>query len=144
MANNKAKAELWVKRMCEEFYKREKKHPKTIGRVIVNRTVSVMHLDTEYPLIGVAKCNKTDTFNEEIGTAIAYARMEGYVVPDYVTNDNKMVKIDSLNEDDIFIYDDEKYVYTGHETNGRAICVNTESFITCYFDTDDKVERVDD
>lgn len=144
MANNKVKAELWVRRMNDEFNAREKKHPKTIGRVIVGRTVGVMHLDTEYPLIGVAKCNKTDTFNEEIGTAIAYARMEGYVVPDYVTNIKTIITLGTLNEDDMFIYDGEKYVYTGHETSGRAICVNTESFITCYFDLYDKVERVDE
>lgn len=87
IANNaiaKAKAD-WVKSMTEDFYADEKKNPTSIGAIGVGNTIIVAYADSvDEPLIGVAKCNPTDSYDREVGIAIAYARAIGEDVPDYV------------------------------------------------------------
>lgn len=87
IANNaiaKAKAD-WVKSMTEDFYADEKKNPLNIGAIGVGNTIIVAYADSvDEPLIGVAKCNPTDSYDREVGIAIAYARAIGEDVPDYV------------------------------------------------------------
>lgn len=87
IANNaiaKAKAD-WVKSMTEDFYADEKKNPLNIGAIGVGDTIIVAYADSvDEPLIGVAKCNPTDSYDREVGIAIAYARAIGEDVPDYV------------------------------------------------------------
>lgn len=75
----------WVKSMTEDFYADEKKNPLNIAAVGVGNTIIVAYADSvDEPLIGVAKCNPTDSYDREVGTAIAYARAIGEDVPDYV------------------------------------------------------------
>lgn len=87
IANNaiaKAKAD-WVKSMTEDFYADEKKNPLNIGAIGVGNTIIVAYADSvDEPLIGVAKCNPTDSYDREVGIAIAYARAIGEDIPDYV------------------------------------------------------------
>lgn len=85
IANNaKAKAD-WVKSMAEDFYADEKKNPLNIGAIGVGNTIIVAYADSvDEPLIGVAKCNPTDSYDREVGIAIAYARAIGEDIPDYV------------------------------------------------------------
>lgn len=79
-----AKAD-WVKAMTEDFYADEKKNPTSIGAIGVGNTIIVTYADSvDEPLIGVAKCNPTDSYDREVGIAIAYARAIGEDVPDYV------------------------------------------------------------
>ena len=33
---------------------------------------------------GIAKCSPTDSFNEEVGTAVAFAHFRGYSIPYYI------------------------------------------------------------
>ncbi len=102
IANNaiaKAKAD-WVKSMTEDFYADEKKNPTSIGAIGVGNTIIVAYADNvDEPLIGVAKCNPTDSYDREVGIAIAYARAIGEDIPDYVLGTYE----DSENED----WDDE-------------------------------------
>ena len=87
IANNaiaKAKTD-WVKSMIEDFYADEKKNPTSIGAIGVGNTIIVAYADSvDEPLIGVAKCNPTDSYDREVGIAIAYARAIGEDIPDYV------------------------------------------------------------
>lgn len=87
IANNaiaKAKAD-WVKSMTEDFYADEKKNPLNIGAIGVGNTIIVAYADSvDEPLIGVAKCNPNDSYDREVGIAIAYARAIGEDIPDYV------------------------------------------------------------
>lgn len=93
--NAKAKAD-WVKSMTEDFYADEKKNPLNIGAIGVGNTIIVAYADSVYaPLIGVAKCNPTDSYDREVGIAIAYARAIGEDIPDYVLDSNV-----SLDEDE--------------------------------------------
>lgn len=93
--NAKAKAD-WVKSMTDDFYADEKKNPLNIGAIGVGNTIIVAYADSVYaPLIGVAKCNPTDSYDREVGIAIAYARAIGEDIPDYVLDSNV-----SLDEDE--------------------------------------------
>ena len=103
IANNaiaKAKAD-WVKSMTEDFYADEKKNPTSIGAIGVGNTIIVAYADSvDEPLIGVAKCNPTDSYDREVGIAIAYARAIGEDIPDYVLGTYE-------DEDDEPDWDDE-------------------------------------
>ena len=105
IANNaiaKAKAD-WVNSMTEDFYADEKKNPLNIGAIGVGNTIIVAYADNvDEPLIGVAKCNPTDSYDKEVGIAIAYARAIGEDVPDYVLGTYK-------DENDELDWDDEDY-----------------------------------
>lgn len=109
IANNaitKAKTD-WVKSMVEDFNADEKKNPTSIGAIGVGNTIIVAYADSvDEPLIGVAKCNPTDSYDREVGIAIAYARAIGEDIPDYVLDD---CPIGDEDEDDSYDedYDDE-------------------------------------
>lgn len=111
IANNaiaKAKAD-WVKSMTEDFYADEKKNPLNIGAIGVGNTIIVVYADSvDEPLIGVAKCNPTDSYDREVGIAIAYARAIGEDVPDYVlgTYEDEDDEPDWDEDDD---WDDDDY-----------------------------------
>ena len=105
IANNaiaKAKSD-WVKSMTEDFYADEKKNPLNIGAIGVGNTIIVAYADSvDEPLIGVAKCNPTDSYDREVGIAIAYASAIGEDIPDYVLGTYE-------DEDDDDDYDDDDY-----------------------------------
>ena len=99
----KAKAD-WVKSKVEDFYANEKKNPLNIGVIGVGNTIIVACVDK--PLIGVAKCNPTDSYDREVGIAIAYARAIGEDIPDYVLGTYEDDE-DWDDEDDDEDWDDE-------------------------------------
>ena len=102
----KAKAD-WVKSMTEDFYADEKKNPLNIGAIGVGNTIIVAYADSvDEPLIGVAKCNLTDSYDREVGIAIAYARAIGEDIPDYVLGTYEDDE-DWDDEDDDEDWDDE-------------------------------------
>lgn len=111
IANNaiaKAKTD-WVKSMVEDFNADEKKNPTSIGVVGVGNTIIVAYADSvDEPLIGVAKCNPTDSYDREVGIAIAYARAIGEDIPDYVLDDCS-IGDENENEDYDEDWDDEDY-----------------------------------
>ncbi len=110
IANNaiaKAKAD-WVKSMTEDFYADEKKNPLNIGAIGVGNTIIVAYADSvDEPLIGVAKCNPTDSYDREVGIAIAYARAIGEDVPDYVLGTYEDEDEDNDWDDDDWDEDDD-------------------------------------
>ena len=105
IANNaiaKAKTD-WVKSMTDDFYADEKKNPLNIGAIGMGNTIIVTYADNvDIPLIGVAKCNPTDSYDKEVGIAIAYARAIGEDIPDYVLG-----TYEDEDEDDESDWDDE-------------------------------------
>lgn len=111
IANNaiaKAKAD-WVKSMTEDFYADEKKNPLNIGAIGVGNTIIVAYADSvDEPLIGVAKCNPTDSYDREVGIAIAYARAIGEDIPDYVLGTYED-EDDEPDWDDDDNYDDDDW-----------------------------------
>lgn len=120
--NAKAKAD-WVKSMTEDFYADEKKNPLNIGAIGVGNTIIVAYADSVYaPLIGVAKCNPTDSYDREVGIAIAYARAIGEDIPDYVLDSNV-----SLDEDDD--WDEDSYVEFGEIGIGGKFIEDGDLFI---------------
>lgn len=124
--NAKAKAD-WVKSMTEDFYADEKKNPLNIGAIGVGNTIIVAYADSVYaPLIGVAKCNPTDSYDREVGIAIAYARAIGEDIPDYVLDSNV-----SLDEDDDWDEDDDEdsYVEFGEIGIGGKFIEDGDLFI---------------
>ena len=110
IANNaiaKAKTD-WVKSMTEDFYADEKKNPLNIGAIGVGNTIIVAYADNvDEPLIGVAKCNPTDSYDREVGIAIAYARAIGEDIPDYVLGTYEDEDEDWDDEDEDEDWDDE-------------------------------------
>ena len=122
--NAKAKAD-WVKSMTEDFYADEKKNPLNIGAIGVGNTIIVAYADSVYaPLIGVAKCNPTDSYDREVGIAIAYARAIGEDIPDYVLDSNV-----SLDEDDDWDEDEDSYVEFGEIGIGGKFIEDGDLFI---------------
>lgn len=120
--NAKAKAD-WVKSMTEDFYADEKKNPLNIGAIGVGNTIIVAYAESVYaPLIGVAKCNPTDSYDREVGIAIAYARAIGEDIPDYVLDSNG-----SLDEDDD--WDEDSYVEFGEIGIGGKFIEDGDLFI---------------
>ena len=119
IANNaiaKAKSD-WVKSMTEDFYADEKKNPLNIGAIGVGNTIIVAYADSvDEPLIGVAKCNPTDSYDREVGIAIAYARAIGEDIPDYVLgtyedeDDDELQKFGELGIGARFIDSDTLYI----------------------------------
>ena len=110
IANNaiaKAKAD-WVKSMTEDFYADEKKNPLNIGAIGVGNTIIVAYADSvDEPLIGVAKCNPTDSYDREVGIAIAYARAIGEDIPDYVLGTYEDEDDEDWDEDEDWDDEDE-------------------------------------
>lgn len=120
--NAKAKAD-WVKSMTEDFYADEKKNPLNIGAIGVGNTIIVAYADSVYaPLIGVAKCNPTDSYDREVGIAIAYARAIGEDIPDYVLDSN-------VSLDDDWDEDEDSYVEFGEIGIGGKFIEDGDLFI---------------
>ena len=131
----KAKAD-WVKSMVEDFNADEKKNPLNIGAIGVGNTIIVAYAeDVDAPLVGVAKCNPTDTYDRELGIAIAYARAIGEDIPDYVLDSDI-----SLDEDDDD-YDDDDYDddYDDDEDDENSYVEFSEISIGTKFIDDDEL-----
>lgn len=85
MNKNKAR---WIEKNARAFWTEEAKTPKTIGSVVIDNTVAVMDIrTTDCPRIGVARCSSDDEFDLDTGLAIAYARMKGKTIPNFIYND---------------------------------------------------------
>ena len=148
IANNaiaKAKTD-WVKSMVEDFNADEKKNPTSIGAIGVGNTIIVAYADSvDEPLIGVAKCNPTDSYDREVGIAIAYARAIGEDIPDYVLgtyeDDNEDWDDDEDYDDDDEDYDDDDYIEFGEIGIGGKFIDDDELYIKI---SDDKAYRYND
>jgi len=155
IANNaiaKAKTD-WVKSMVEDFNADEKKNPTSIGAIGVGNTIIVAYADSvDEPLIGVAKCNPTDSYDREVGIAIAYARAIGEDIPDYVLgtyeddnedwdDDEDYDDDDEDYDDDDEDYDDDDYIEFGEIGIGGKFIDDDELYIKI---SDDKAYRYND
>lgn len=156
----KAKAD-WVKSMTEDFYADEKKNPLNIGAIGVGNTIIVAYADSvDEPLIGVAKYNPTDSYDREVGIAIAYARAIGEDIPDYVLgtyededdepdwdedddwddeDEDELLTFDELGIGAKYIYDDELYIKVSDNKAYRYTDKTTVDFY-CYDEIDNVIE----
>lgn len=109
------KRAIWVQNVAKQFRNAEKTVPQTVGAVVIGNRVAVINLDTA--AIGVATCSSSDNFDLDTGLAIAYARMLGFGVPDYVINEyvpvEKKVCVSTLKAGQRFKYDDMFYHFCG-------------------------------
>lgn len=130
IANNaKAKAD-WVKSMAEDFYADEKKNPLNIGAIGVGNTIIVAYADSvDEPLIGVAKCNPTDSYDREVGIAIAYARAIGEDIPDYVLGTYEDDEDEDWDEDDDWDDDEDELPKFGELGIGARFIDNDTLYI---------------
>ena len=74
----------WVEQMLAEI---EEEYPNT--EIILSdatRKIMVVQFEDYYNDygFGIAKCSPTDEFNEDVGTAVAFAHFRGEAVPDFV------------------------------------------------------------
>ena len=103
--------EKWIANWSEAFKKEEAKSPRTVGAVVIGNTVAVMTINTiDKPRIGVAKCSPDDNFDLDTGLAIAYCRMIGMSVPDYVLTDISKKSICDLKVGEHFQVYGRRYV----------------------------------
>lgn len=115
----------WVKKMNEEYefcagiskmYQNDTNtfHCSKNGYVVIfhDRYTTITNYRGK---IGVAKCSTYDTFVSKIGIAIAWARLNGYEVPEVMTS----VDVDNLeNGDRITVVDvllKRDYIYIGKD-----------------------------
>lgn len=82
-----ARAELredWVEVMLEEI--REGWPDSKCVLSDPNRKIMVFEFDDSWGDygVGIAKCSPTDSFDERVGKAVAFAHFRGYDIPDYV------------------------------------------------------------
>jgi hypothetical protein len=74
------KREGWVNEMYRSFLG----HPNATDRREGNMTIMALYERNSGVKIGIAKCLPTDTFDERVGLAVAYAKAIGVHVPDYI------------------------------------------------------------
>ena len=80
----------WIKKMYEK-YLNDINMECTVDRV--SRTVEVCKRISKYvKKISKSYCDPSDTFDRETGIAIAYARLIGEYIPDYVLQNKMLVK----------------------------------------------------
>lgn len=117
MRNQNNTKENWVRTMVTKFWAEEQANPTTVGGVAVGNKVSISYLDVDRPRIGVAKCNPTDEYDLNTGIAIAYARANGIIVPDYVLENG--IPFDEINVGTVFYEKGKKYIKT---SDNEALC----------------------
>lgn len=150
------KKEKWIANWSEAFKKEEKKSPRTVGAVVIGNTVAVMTINTtNNPRIGVAMCSPDNEFDLDTGLAIAYCRMTGFSIPNYVlTDEPEKVHISEIEVGEHFRYNDKIYVKTSRARDGfrgtlykaiyyTAYCLDTHEIEELYEVSDFYVEPVE-
>lgn len=85
---------VWVTKMCDELYNKFNDRYYILTRG-ARFTVCV---DDKTGKVGLARCKEGDSYNVDIGRAIAYARCRGYGVPQIGT----FKKLSEMKNGDIF------------------------------------------
>ena len=76
----------WVDQMLTE-YSEDFEHWSEIILYDENRKIMVVHFKDywgDHKGHGIAKCSPADTFDKEIGLAVAFAHFRGYPIPNFV------------------------------------------------------------
>lgn len=107
---------VWVNDMLNSFDKRYHENPKTrLVRNIDRQRKEVSIFNSKTGRFGVAKCREGDAFFDGVGTAIAWARYNDWVVPMVFTS--KRV-CDLVVGDIVLAPDDLTYTYIGQNKSG--------------------------
>lgn len=95
----------WVEKMCDELYK------KCDGRyyILTRNTYFTVCVDDKTGKVGLARRREGDTYDSDIGKAIAYARCRGYGVPQIGT----FKKLSEMKNGDIFYDNGTKLRFIG-------------------------------
>ena len=124
----------WVREMCR---KAEIGHFHNVCDVMILNNVTVC-ADSNGK-VGIAKCHPDDIFDDNIGTAIAYARMRGFEVPKVTI----CKKFSEMKNGDIFYYDKERYVYIGKRGNRHVVWKELAEKYFDYLSAEKEYEMVD-
>jgi hypothetical protein len=107
---------VWVNDMLNSFDKRYHENPETrIVRNIDRRRKEVSIFNSKTGRFGVSKCREGDAFFDGVGTAIAWARYNGWIVP--MVYEQKPVN-ELVVGDVILAPDDLTYTYIGKNKSG--------------------------
>lgn len=116
----------WIKTMRDKLREEGNRSPKIIDVIAVGRRVAVINLVTK--AIGVATCSPTDEYDSTTGMAIAYARMKGWGVPDYVINGtDNLVCVSTLKAGQRFRYGGNIYHFIGKAIGPDTFTVYNET-----------------
>ena len=124
----------WVEKMIRR-YEEDRSSNNCDTRTVKNVIICV---DCNHN-VGIAKCHPNDEFNALIGTAIAYARMRGFKVPDVIIYKT----LPEMKNGDIFYYDKERYVYIGKRGNRHVVWKELAKDYFDYLSTEREYEMVD-
>lgn len=102
--------DVWVNDMLNSFYKSSSDPNTRLVRNIDRQHSTVTIFNTKTGRFGTAKCRAEDIFFDGIGTAVAWARYNGWIVPMVFTS--KRV-CDLIVGDVILAPDDLTYTYIG-------------------------------
>ena len=112
---NKVEFANWVDEMYEKFCCDNNVQATFFDEQIT--TAIVYHFKKRK--IGVARCHPDDTFNREVGIAIAYARCKGFKVPKIST----YKKLSEMKNGDRFYFDGIEHFF--------VLCTESEAYTAC-------------
>lgn len=96
---------VWVTKMCEELYRKYNDR----YFILTKSTYFTVCVDDKTGKVGLARRREGDTYDSDIGKAIAYARCRGYGVPQTGT----FKKLSEMKNGDIFYDNGTKLRFIG-------------------------------
>lgn len=102
---------VWVKNAYNSFQKFHKEHLKWIHCYSYQDLGITIIINIKTGKIAKSTCSKTDSFSSYIGIAIAWARYNGWIVPELV---EKNLKLCYVREGSYILYKDNKYLVSNH------------------------------
>lgn len=96
---------FWVEKMCEELYRNYEDR----YFILTKSTYFTVCIDDKTGKVGLARRRNGDTYDSDIGKAIAYARCKGYGVPQIGT----FKKLSEMKNGDIFNDNGTKFRFIG-------------------------------
>ena len=117
---NKQEFEIWVKNNVASLMHATETNPRLC--YMVNEAYGTcMVINRKTGKVATSRCSPNDKFNDLIGIAVAWAKYKGKPIPVV----GRTVVLSSLNNNDVFIYNYEKYRII--RTIGSICCFTGEN-----------------
>lgn len=132
----------WIKKMYEK-YLNDINMECTVDRM--SRTVEVCKRISKYvKKISKSYCDPSDTFDRETGIAIAYARLIGEYIPDYVLQNKMLVKDVKIGGMFILKFNHKTYVKVCEHPSypNEYRCTSIENGEIVIISDDSEVEKI--
>lgn len=132
----------WIKQMYEKFLN-DINMECTVDRI--NGTTEVCKRISKYvKTISKSYCDPSDKFDREIGIAIAYARLIGEHIPDYVLHNKKLVKDVRIGGMFVLKFNHKTYVKVCEHPSypNEYRCTSIENGETVIISDDSEVEKI--